>query len=194
MLTSRQLEIIHASHEIIAGQGIQGLTIKNLSRSIGISEPAIYRHYDNKISILLALLEYFKSNMENVLKNEIRKKGSSFDKMKGVFTSHFKAFSATPSMVAVVFAEEIFRNEPILHKKLHDIMEFNDRILTDLITEGQKNNEIRTDVEPKYISIILMGSLRLLVKKWQNTEYSFNLTEEGTKLYTTLKTLIINNQ
>ena len=37
---------------LIAEKGIQGLTIKNLSKKIGISEPAIYRHFDSKSSIL----------------------------------------------------------------------------------------------------------------------------------------------
>ena len=57
MLTDRQKEIIEVSLNLIAGKGIQGLTIKNISKEIGISEPAIYRHYENKIQILIALLE-----------------------------------------------------------------------------------------------------------------------------------------
>ncbi len=46
--TVRQKQIIQESIQLIADKGIQGLTIKNISKSIGISEPAIYRHFDNK--------------------------------------------------------------------------------------------------------------------------------------------------
>lgn len=46
--TVRQKQIIQQSIQLIADKGIQGLTIKNISKSIGISEPAIYRHFDNK--------------------------------------------------------------------------------------------------------------------------------------------------
>jgi len=52
MLTDRQIEIINKSIDIIATKGIQGLTIKNLSKEIGISEPAIYRHFESKTDIL----------------------------------------------------------------------------------------------------------------------------------------------
>ena len=53
MLTERQQEILDKSIEIISRKGIQGLTIKNLSKEIGISEPAIYRHFESKTDILL---------------------------------------------------------------------------------------------------------------------------------------------
>ncbi|MCD4664213.1 MAG: TetR/AcrR family transcriptional regulator, partial [Bacteroidales bacterium] len=45
MLSDRQQQIIEESIKIIDEKGIQGLTIKNLSKAIGISEPGIYRHF-----------------------------------------------------------------------------------------------------------------------------------------------------
>ena len=51
-LSERQKEIINASLEIIAENGIQSLTIKNLSKKIGLVESAIYRHYESKTQIL----------------------------------------------------------------------------------------------------------------------------------------------
>ena len=42
-LSERQKEIINASLELIAESGIQSLTIKNLSKKIGLVESAIYR-------------------------------------------------------------------------------------------------------------------------------------------------------
>ncbi|MBT4968054.1 MAG: TetR/AcrR family transcriptional regulator [Bacteroidetes bacterium] len=57
MQTDRQKEIVEVALELITEKGIQGLTIKNLSKKIGISEPAIYRHFDNKIQILISILE-----------------------------------------------------------------------------------------------------------------------------------------
>jgi AcrR family transcriptional regulator len=45
-LSDRQKEIIEVSLALIAENGIQGLTIKNLAKRIGFSESAIYRHYE----------------------------------------------------------------------------------------------------------------------------------------------------
>ena len=64
MLTERQEEIIETALELIDSDGIQGLTIKNLSKNIGISEPAIYRHFDSKIHILNTIFEMLKKRID----------------------------------------------------------------------------------------------------------------------------------
>jgi len=64
MLSERQHQIIEESINIIDEKGIQGLTIKNLSKAIGISEPGIYRHFESKTEILLSILNNFKEMAE----------------------------------------------------------------------------------------------------------------------------------
>lgn len=48
MKTERQQEIIDVALKLINNKGIQGLTMKYRSRDIGISEPAIYRHFETQ--------------------------------------------------------------------------------------------------------------------------------------------------
>ncbi|MCK5774772.1 MAG: TetR/AcrR family transcriptional regulator, partial [Bacteroidales bacterium] len=43
--SDRQRQIINESIQIIHIKGIQGLTIKNISLAIEVSEAAIYRHF-----------------------------------------------------------------------------------------------------------------------------------------------------
>ena len=191
MQTERQKEIVQVALELINKKGIQGLTIKNISKEIGISEPAIYRHYDNKIQILIAILDFFKGNTEKIFAKELNDDTKAIDKIEHLFSKHFASFSAMPSMVSVVFSEEIFRNEPMLIDKISEVVNKNDKVLTTIILNGQKNGEIRTDIEAKHLSVIIMGTLRLFVKKWQFSAYSFNLPLEGKKLVESIKTLII---
>ncbi len=190
MLTDRQKEIVETALGLIAEKGIQGLTIKNLAKNIGITEPAIYRHFDNKIHILITILDLFRKNSEQIFNNEISN-SNAIDRIEYFFLKHINVFSSKPSLVSVIFSEEIFRNESILIKKIAEIISKNDKILTEIIKSGQKNGELRTDIEAKYIATILMGSLRLCVKKWQLSEYSYSLTDEGKQLLKSIKLLIV---
>ena len=56
MLSERQLQIIEESIKLIDNKGIQGFTIKNLSKEIGISEPGIYRHFESKFVFFIKML------------------------------------------------------------------------------------------------------------------------------------------
>ncbi|HET55931.1 MAG TPA: TetR/AcrR family transcriptional regulator [Ignavibacteria bacterium] len=190
MLTIRQQEIIDTSLEIISTIGIQGLTIKNLSKKIGITEPAIYRHYDNKISILIAILEFFKSKSESMFAIQDKVNDTSIQRIEKIFQGHFNAFEQTPSLVSVIFSEEIFRNEPILQEKIAEIMDSNSGVIKAIVAEGQAKGEIKPDIESKYLTIIIIGALRMMVKRWQMGDKSFNHREEVSKLFNTIKTLI----
>lgn len=189
-LSDRQKEIIIVSLELIAESGIQGLTIKNLAKRIGFSESAIYRHYENKIQILLAILSYFKENSERLFSAELNSDGDAISKIKHLFNTQFKIFTNSPSVVAVIFSEELFRNEILLTERVYEIMNNNFNKLTQILINGQKNGEIRDDIEASHLAIVVMGSLRMFVKQWQMSGHSFDLIKKGNDLSKTINILV----
>ncbi len=190
MLSERQKEIINASFELISEGGIQALTIKNLSKKIGISEPAIYRHYENKMQILCGILESFKIQTANLLGKILNNDDNGFVKIEELFTRLFQIFNENPSIVAVIFSEEIFMNEEILKNKVAGLMKENDNLLQKLIIQAQEVNIMRSDIPASHISTLLMGTVRLLVKRWQLSNYNFNIVEEGMNQLNSLKTIL----
>ena len=70
------------------------------------------------------------------------------------------------------------------------VIERNHRILAEIVTVGQKNGEIRSDIEADHLSTIVIGTLRLFVKKWQFANYSYSLPAEGEKLIKSIKLMI----
>jgi len=191
-ITERQQEIINVSIELIAESGIQSLTIKNLAKKIGFAESAIYRHYENKVQILLAILDFFRQSTEHLFTNQLNSTDNAIVRIENLFQNHFNKFSVSPSLVSVIFSEEIFRNEVELTEKVKEIMSRNATILTAIIETGQKNDEIRTDIEASHLSVMIMGSLRMFVKQWHMSNYDFNLIEKGSDFINSIKILIKN--
>jgi len=56
--------------------------------------------------------------------------------------------------------------------------------------DGQKKKDIRNDIEVEILALMIMGSLRLLVKRWDLNNRNFNLSKEGIKLVTGLSKII----
>lgn len=193
MQTERQKEIIDVALNLIADKGIQGLTIKNLAREIGISEPAIYRHYENKIDILLAILDLFRINSVKLFEEAAGETSGALEKIEHLFINHFAAFSKNPSLVAVIFSEEIFRNEPVLVRKISEIVSQNDKMLISILLDGQSGGEIRNDLAAGHLAVMVMGALRLFVKRWQFSDYSFNLSGEGQEFLKSVIKMIATN-
>ena len=190
-ITERQQEIINVSLVLITESGIQSLTIKNLAKRIGFAESAIYRHYENKIQILLAILVFFKRNTEQLFSNQLNSNENALVRIEKLFVTHFRKFTNTPSLVAVIFSEEIFRNEKQLSTKVAEIMNLNIASLTTIIKDGQQKGEIRNDIEASHLATMILGSLRMFVKQWSMSNYSFNLENKGNELSNSIKTLLV---
>ena len=190
MFSERQQQIIETAIKLIADKGIQNLTTKNLAKEIGITEPALYRHFDNKSEILKGVIEYFKIKMQPAIK-KLNKSVNSLNKIESFIVEHLKIISQNPNFAKVIFSEANFQNEEDLILKMNNMMKQSHKILEIVVKTGQDNNEIRTDVSSLSIVRIIIGSMRLLVTQWSMSGMIFNLGTEGKQLCNDMKKLIV---
>lgn len=189
-LTNRQKEIINVTVAIIAEEGIQKLSIKNISNRIGISEPAIYRHFACKTDILLAVLKYFIHSTESILNDGIDTDLSPLKQVGSILMNFFRRFNENPQLVTIIFSEEIFPTDDRIAKEIFSIIQLNQMTFIKLIEKGKETGEIRDELASEQLSTIILGALRVLVKKWHLSKYSFDLIKEGDRLINTLMLLI----
>ncbi len=189
MQTERQIQIIETSIELIASKGIQGFTIKNLSKAIGISEPAIYRHFENKTEILVNILDSFKE-MGQMMALVVSNDDTAIEKIEFLFSKMLEIFSEQPAYISVIFSEEIFKNEEVLKTKIIEILNMHQSNIEKIVEIGQANKNIRSDIDKSYLALIFMGSLQLLVKRWELNNQNFDLKQEGKKLIDSLKLMV----
>jgi AcrR family transcriptional regulator len=191
--TERQKEIIEVSLQLMDESGIQSLTIKNLAKRIGFAESAVYRHYENKIQILLAILEHFQENTEYFFTSQVSASENALLSIEKIFSNHFNKFAASPSLVSVIFSEEVFRNELALKEKVKEIIGKTTASLSLIVVEGQKRGEIREDIDAHSLTTIILGSLRMFVKQWHMSGNAFDLISRGQSLTTSVVTLLKKN-
>ncbi len=189
VLSERQQQIIDESIRLISERGIQELTIKNISQQIGISEPAIYRHFENKFDIILTILEYFKAMAQSFFE-QLDDAKSEVDKIEHIFMTRIRTFSENRALAGVIFSEELFRNDQRLSQKVGEIIQLHQSTLMELIKKAQHKQDLNATLDPKHLAMLILGPLRLLVTRWRISNYGFDLVQEGEKLWKTIKYLL----
>ncbi len=178
--TDRQVEIMEAATIRISKFGIQNLTIKTLAEDIGLSEPALYRHFKSKNEILWSLLEYFKTEMSNRIQSlPFKPSDSESDKLRAIFNSQLKTFVNKPAIVSVIFAESIFHYEENLSLKVVEIMDMMQDVVKANIKKGQELEQYNKLISASTLTTILMGGMRMTVLKWKLSGHKSNLVKEG---------------
>ncbi len=188
--TKRQQQIIQAAIELIADKGIQQLTIKNLSKKIGIAESAIYRHFASKMDILLGILALFNDNKIQINRLLQEMDVGAMEKLKSMLLKRFDYFAHNRAIASVIFSEELFRNDRRLSERIYEVMKANQQVIVDIIYQGQQSGEIRDDIPAQEVAFMITGALRLIVTHWRLSDFTIDLRDEGQKLWFTIEKLI----
>lgn len=184
----RQVLIIDEAIKIIHEMGYQSFSIRELSKRVGISEPAIYRHFLNKEDIVLGILGRF-SDFDIKLFNEVKIKEKPVEKIQCFIQYHFNFLEKNPGMTSVVFAEEIFNQSSLIKEKMWAIMEKRKRILKSIIDEAKLNNQV-IDLETDEILTVILGIIRLAILEWRMSGFAFSLSQRGAKTVDTIGKLL----
>lgn len=188
--TEKQKDIINAAVELIAEKGIQQLTIKNLAQKLDRTEGAVYRHFESKTDIVLGILQLFKKYKMLTQKRIQDRNITALLQLKTIFTQHCEQFAGNPALAAVIFSEEIFQNEKQLAEAVFSIMQNTLHTVTAIITKGQKNSQLRSDIPSDQLTLLVIGAFRLLVTRWRLSGYAFDLQTEGEKLWESIDQIL----
>ena len=177
-LSKRQTEIINAAVQIIAANGIQALTTKMLAEYIGISEPALYRHFKNKAEIIRVMLVQFDVDLES-----ISRRRAGWETVRAFFVYRIEQIINAPQWANIIFSEELFLHSNEYSTLLKEMMHKHRNLIMEHLVFAIKNGEIRSDIAPADIFRILAGSLRLLIKQWGFSGNAFDLQAQSNILF-----------
>jgi TetR/AcrR family fatty acid metabolism transcriptional regulator len=189
-LTPRQKEIIAAALDIVAEQGIQRLTIKNLARAVKVSEPALYRHFRSKYDILISIIAWYKQFFIEMANKMSRSEQPAVDKIGSLYQEMFRSFVERPALSIVIFSEDLFRYDKKLSQEVFSIIEMTHERIQGMLREGVRQGEIRLDIPLKQMSWMVMGTMRLLITKWRISGYTLDLVREGRNMLMFLRKVL----
>ncbi len=189
-VTDRQMQIVQAAIEVIARQGYERLTTKNLANRLGVTDAALYKHFSSKKDLIRMILCYFEHVSCQVIEEINSQDLSPIERISRFVLNRYELFTQEPDLAMVMFSEELFKNDHSFVEYLRSIMHIHRDEVLGYIMQGQRDGQIREDLNPMHLFRTIVGSMRLTVTQWNLSKHSFDLLEEGTDLFKTIKKLI----
>ena len=115
---------------------------------------------------------------------------STLEKFQEILKFKFDHIKKNHAIVMIIFSETSFQYSSVLSLLVSKIIEQRSKKIIELLKEGQKNNEIRNDIDPEQLAIIIMGGIRKTILSWKLGGFKSDLSLEGEKLWITINKLI----
>jgi len=174
-LSDRKKEIIDAALSLLNEQGIQELTMKRIASAVGVSEPALYRHFPSKSEILSAVVDAMELSRAQALKAARTAGAEAEGTLMAFFENHALLFTKRPAMTTILFSEDLFQHDASLLIRVARIIAETQHLIQGEIEKGKKVKAFRPGIDTENASLMLLGGFRLLVSKWRLEHYSFDL-------------------
>ncbi len=178
-LTSRQHEIIDTALNLIHEQGIQELTMKRIAGVIGVSEPALYRHFGSKAEILSAVVDQLDQTRRNATTNFEALGDDPEARLKAFFELHARQFADRPALMAVLFSDDIFLHDQGLSQRVAAIISGSRNLIKGEVERGKETGDFRADIDCDTVAFMLSGGFRLLVATWRLEKMAFDLMDRS---------------
>jgi AcrR family transcriptional regulator len=176
-LTDRQRQIVDHAIEMIGEGGLTSLTMRRLSNRLGVTEPALYRHFENKTAILAAMLRVLEAETYERLPFD---KPVAPEALVTHFDHLFNLLSDRPALATIVFLDEFASTDSELQGMVRSLLSKN----RERIAKAIASMAGRTDADS--LATLLLGGIRLVVREWHLDGCSWNLRERGGRLVAAL--------
>ncbi|WP_378955260.1 TetR/AcrR family transcriptional regulator [Pelosinus sp. sgz500959] len=176
-ILKRKEKIIITAIDLFNEAGINGLTTKEIARRQNITEPAIYKQFDSKKDILMAILERCAS-FDELIKNTIidnkmvGKEGILY--FSRVYGEYYQNY---PQITTAMFSFDMFRYDVDLLEKMNHIVNERLKVIFDLVTNGSENQEFSTGIDKQALADTLFGVIWSTTFIWQMGGCIFNLKD-----------------
>lgn len=172
-------EVLRLADEI----GPDRLSTTDVARAIGISQPAIFRHFPTKGALWLAVAEDIADRLQGGWAEAEAGASGPHARLKALIKAQLSAISETPALPSILFSRELQVDNHALRDVFRGLLgAFQDRLVA-AIRDLQAAGDLCSDVSPVDVAILLTALVQGVAIRWTLGARGFSLDHEGLRLF-----------
>ena len=172
-------EVLRLADEI----GPDRLSTTEVARAIGLSQPAIFRHFPTKSALWLAVAEDIADRLQNYWAAAEAGATGPHARLKALISAQLTAIAETPALPSILFSRELQVDNPALRDVFRKLLSALQGRLVAAIRELQAAGHLRRDVGSEDVAILLTSLVQGVAIRWTLGARGFVLVPEGLRLF-----------
>jgi len=161
----RREQIVAATVAIIAERGLHGWKTAELAARVGLSEPALFRHFRDKQAILAAAVRQEAAALER-LALAFEGAGDGWTRATGLVTAVLDFIKATGGGPLVILTGQLCGTSPATLKEVRETLDVVRRRLTALFAEAVEEARRTGAVPPEDLADLAIAILQSTALRW----------------------------
>lgn len=172
-------EVLRLADEI----GPDRLSTTDVARAVGLSQPAIFRHFPTKGALWLAVAETIAERLQGDWAAADAGASAPHARLKALIGAQLSAISETPALPSILFSRELQVDNPALRDVFRGLLGSFQGLLVAAIRDLQASGDLRRDVSPEDVAVLLTALVQGVAIRWTLGARGFPLVPEGLRLF-----------
>ncbi|SKA25124.1 transcriptional regulator, TetR family [Enhydrobacter aerosaccus] len=173
---------MQASLRLAGELGPDRLTTATVARNVGLTQPAIFRHFATKQDLWDAITDYIGKTMEAGWAEAAQCNGTPAQRLRCLVAVQLRLIQSTPAIPAILFSRELHSRNVALRKALFGLMRRFGGLVARCIAQARDVGEFRDDLDPDDAALLIIGLIQGLALRWSLSGRAFGLAKEGGRL------------
>lgn len=180
--STRKSEILRAAVRLASAVGPDRLTTASIAEEVGITQPAVFRHFPSKQALWEAIVGHIAAEMGLRWDESLRLEAPALLRLRRLVDAQLRLINSTPAIPAILFSRELHAGNPALRQSLFGLMRRFHGLLAGLLTEARQSGELRDGLAPEDVALLVLALIQGLALRWSLSGRQFVLHEEGARL------------
>jgi len=178
----RKAQIVTAVLRLADEIGPDRLSTTDVARAVGLSQPAIFRHFPTKGALWLAVAEDIAARLQADWAEAEAAASGPQARIEALIGAQLSAISQTPALPSILFSRELQVDNPALRDVFRGLLGAFQSRLVAAIRDSQAAGDLRRAVSPEDVAILLTSLVQGVAIRWTLGARGFPLVQEGRRL------------
>ncbi|MFP7570422.1 TetR/AcrR family transcriptional regulator [Marivita sp. S2033] len=172
-------EMLRLADEI----GPDRLSTTDVARAVGLSQPAIFRHFPTKGALWLAVAEDIAARLTERWQAAAAGASAPHDTLRALIGAQLTAIAETPALPSILFSRELQVDNPPLRDVFRTLLGTFEAHLVAAIAALHDDGRLRREVKAADVAMLLTALIQGVAIRWTLGARGFPLVEEGLRLF-----------
>jgi AcrR family transcriptional regulator len=173
--------ILHAARLVLAEKGYEAASIGDIAAAANVSDGLIYRYFDGKRNLLMAVLGEFYRRVIQELDEAVNREQGFRPRLRALVNKHTEVFAADAELCRL-FLTQIRVASDYRGSQIYQLNRRYTAILLRLVETGIAEGQLRHGVDPRVLRDMLFGGIEHLAWRHISGGNTGNLARGGDQI------------
>jgi len=183
-MSNRRTQILDTALALAFDGGPKAVTTVAIARCLGLTQPAIYRHFRSKADLWRAITDRLGGEIAANIDAAVSLEAPAIDRLRALVLGHLALVSRTPALPEIMVTRDIDDEKAAVRAAMQERILAFQTVLVRLCADARSEGALGGNISPNDMATLLMGVMQSLVLRLLLNRDPTKLLDEGERLLT----------